>query len=115
MAQAGAVFKVGEVYLRMKESGSIFPFNEEQGRLVKKDQADFVRCEEKTEDGYRFEVVKLGEDAEPKKISTPMRRPEVVTAQPATPSTVEVVTTSAGTEERPKVVVANPPKIDLSA
>lgn len=104
MAQAGAIFVIGETYLRMKDTGHVFPFNEEQSKLVKKDQADFVKCTGKEGDDYQFEVVKNPDEPEPKKISTPARKPE--------PPKAPVVQAAPAVSPAPVITAA--PKIDLS-
>lgn len=73
------VYAVGEKYIRIRETGSVFPLHVEQLKMVRKDLADLVMW-----NGTNF--VKLdyhaAEQTEPVKISTPARKPEPVTPPP---------------------------------
>lgn len=134
MNQAGAVFVVGEIYIRMKDSGHMFPVHKEQNKIIKRGEGDYVKCTAKDKEGnYTFELVSnlKEEKEEPAKIvSTPARMPEITPATAVTPSVIKVnpdatdVTENPGppvvkTFAVPGVKVASttpdlPPVVDLS-
>ena len=104
-AQEGAKFVVGEKYIRMKDTGWVYPIHEEQEKLVKKDLAEYVIAEA---DG-KFRVVKADTPAE-RPVSTPQRRPVPAASVPAAQVAPEPVL--------PPVVKVTPPAssgLDLSS
>lgn len=73
--QVGAKFKEGERYVRILETGWVYPVHAEQEKLVRKDKAEYVVYT----DGA-FKKIRDVEEAPKRVVSTPARRP--VPAQP---------------------------------
>lgn len=72
MQQIGAVFIEGERYIRVKESGWIYPLHPETEKMIRKDAAEYVVLIDK-----EWNVIHDTNSDEPKKVvSTPARRPE---------------------------------------
>jgi hypothetical protein len=73
-------YSIGARYIRVRETGSVFPDHPEQLKVIKKDLADLVEW-----NGTQFVRVELGSlpAAAPVKIvSTPARKPEPATPPP---------------------------------
>lgn len=78
MIQEGAVFKEGIQYIRIIESGCVYPVHAEREKMVTKDLAEYV-----TFNGEDFDVVKTEKEEVVKKpISTPARKPAAPVAKP---------------------------------
>ena len=87
------VYKVGEKYIRIRETGSVYPVHAEQLKMVRKELADVVIW-----NGKEFTKVDMPSEAssEPAKvISTPARKPEPATPPPMVQRTFAPPTTAA--------------------
>lgn len=98
--QEGARFKVGERYMRILETGNVYPIHEEREKMVRKGLAEFVVWNGKSFDVERQEPVEV------KPVSTPARRPEPPQRGP-TVAPVQTAPPVVKTFEAPK------PSIDL--
>lgn len=74
------IYTKGQNYIRIRESGSVYPLHVEQLKLVRKELADVVQW-----NGKEFVKVDapVAQKEEPVKIvSTPARKPETATPPP---------------------------------
>lgn len=94
MLQQGAIFAPNHNYIRMKESGMVYPVSPELEKLIRKDVTEYVQYEGRDEDGEAvFRVMREIHEAPERKISTPARKPEVI--RKVTPGSTKPVVQSA--------------------
>lgn len=101
---AQSLYKLNEKYIRVRETGSIYPVHVEQLKLIKAQLADLVQW-----DGKQFVRLDMAvpKDATVKIVSTPARKPE-------TPTPI-VQRTFAAPGESPQNEAFAPPEVNTAA
>lgn len=106
------LYSVGSRYIRIRETGSVFPVHPEQLKMVKKDLADLVEW-----NGTHFVKVELGSlpKTAPVKIDAP--KPQPVTPPPVVQRTFEAPVSGSAVEAftPPPAVEAASPEVALAA